>query len=220
MDNFTGLSLSQASNDIAEYHKAAFANRHRIWEAYEYLFTELSEFWASPKAVEFDNTFRPQIAELLDYYDKNIAIICSNSRQSYNILARANGAPILEDDGTYYIGEDGRYPISFPVDDFPSLLDTKNGVAGMNTQQVKNVQKIFTSKISNAVSDMDNIPMEIAFYDPDGSLQLSFANRVESIKQKIWAVLEVVTRSINNAMLNETHTLLLAKQQATESLSA
>lgn len=218
-DGFTGLSVAQAQNDMDAYAVKAFSNRHNYWLAFNYLFEELSQVWASPKAVDFDRIYRPIIADNLANFDYTIAKNYTDARDAYNFLARANGVPTIGSDSMYLIDSNGNHAQGLEVDSFPKLLDNINGIVGINDEQAKIIMSSFESKIKAALEETDEIPMDIALYDPYGNLKKSFVNRVSFLKQLVTVLMKDMTRKVEIAIEQEAHSVLLAKQQATESLS-
>lgn len=217
----TGLDLERAVRDIETFSQAASKNREEFYHAFSFLFEELSDLWASPNAKSFGEKFKREITDRLDQYDEDIAIICTNARRAYNILASQQGANTMGDSKWIsFLAEDGSYSKGQFVGNMADLLEEKNGRTGMNIEMIRLLLPNFVSKVNSALDSMSSLPSAIAFYDTNGSMQASFNDRISTMKQKIESTISSITTDLQTAMNEEENNLLLAKQQATDTMSA
>lgn len=89
----------------------------------------------------------------------------------------------------------------------------------MNIYQVKLAVEVFETKIQRVINEIDNIPMNIAFYDEDGSQAAAYANEIKKMKDKTIEMTTQIVADIKSAMETEQNSILLAKQQATQTLN-
>ena len=102
----------------------------------------------------------------------------------------------------------------------PSVKDvSENGVVGMNHAQVKLYVTIFQEGVNKFLNELDEVPINIAFYDPNGDLQASYRNEINKMRNKITEIFDSARKDIGNALDEEIDTILLAKENATDVLT-
>ena len=226
-NGFTGFDPVVAKNNIDEFWHAAVAAHEHLWATFEDLWVDLEFTWCSEKAVEFDKKynnrgtgFQRVVLEFFRACDN----IAKNARKAYSIIAKANSYSDVMFLEEYEINEEDHpteYGSGFYYEFGCNLhpAHPTNGVVGMNIMQVKLAVDVFKTKIQGVISEIDNLPMNIAFYDEDGSQAAAYASEIKKMKDKIIEMTNQIVTEIASAMENEQNSILLAKQQATESLN-
>ena len=213
MDGMTGFNPGEAKEQIEKFYYSGIVACIALYDAYYYdFFDNLYAVWASPKAVEFGIKYAP-IMQMSIYSNiemfKNIARKAGNS---YNIIATANGEN----------GIDVDLDIDFLHVNFElntSLSAERDGIVGMNFMQVKLALAAFEHSIKKYYSQLDGLPLDIAFYDPDGSQKEAYKSLIEKSKKEVTEIVNSVKADIQAAMEEEENTILLAKQKSTEILN-
>ncbi len=200
-----GLLKSQIDNFVSSARCAGID----IGVAYKNFIDELSYCWASPKAVQFWTDMTPKYEDALWKLQLLIDETAQNMVNAYNYAAQANGAGT-----TSYENEGG---VGF---DCGKLLDQRDGVVGMNIIEVRDVVlPAFQNEVKLAVDELKNLPKSIALYDDENGQQHYFSVNVDDIIQKVEENIETIVSEINGAIETETDNVLLAKQNAIESLA-
>lgn len=214
MNGMTGFNPQQVHADIQAFSDH-FYNCYDCFDtAYVDLFLALSETWASPRAVEFSNTYAPKCYELLQKLGTEGEGNVKRVKQAFLAVASANGYPgDFKDDGL--LADD----LNYVADTYP-LQEEKDGVVGMNIQAVVNeIIPEFERNIQAGIKEVESLPDSIAFYDADGSQQAAYSGTIKRVASELSTMAEEVKTAIINATNEEENQITLAKQQATETLS-
>ncbi len=209
-EEFTGFDVSGARNNISKFYE----EMDRIcWKMEGDLTTYCSELhstWCSPKAVEFNSQLDKMWAANQMVYNTCYAIV-ENAVRAYNVIAQSNGM-------------EGWYP-NFPketvnsaVNDPYYLVESKNGVVGMNVMQVKLSTDAFKKAVEDYKNSLDNLPTEIALYDPDNLQKGTYKIELTKAKETFTDTIQKVLDGIMGAIDTESQTILLAKEKSVDSL--
>ena len=76
-----------------------------------------------------------------------------------------------------------------------------------------------TTESSKCISALDSVPLNVAFYDPNGELAFAYKDALEKIKEKITETTSSIEKAVNTAMTEELNTILIAKDSAAETLN-
>lgn len=212
-NGWTGLNPGLAWRNIADFTEKGIAAAEEYNKAIAFLFEQLYFTWCSPKAVEFSNL---QTTKLYGTYKAIYLHICDISRnavRAYNIVASANNATRIN-----YTPQDFNYA---GESQYTKLLENKDGVVGMNINLVENyILPEFDSKIKNALHQIESLPKAIALYDDETGQQHAFSTGVSALISSASEIISSVESTIQTSIKEEQNTIKLAKEQATQTLSA
>ncbi len=214
MNEMTGFNPEQAKNDIMNFYGNGQTAKMALVHAFEDLYSDLKEEWASDKAVEFDNKHRSTINETISTFRNSINKICQNACNAFDEIASKQGVPGCGLASILDSASDSTFEYQFAV-----IYYNKNGVVGMNIEAVNNTLEVFDSKIAAFVELVDNLPLNIAFFDPDGSQAKAYKSLIDNSKSKVLEEIEAIKNDIKTAIVTEQNNILLAKQQATDTLA-
>ncbi len=211
-EGMTGLNPGQAKQNIENFYSSAMHAGEELSNAFSDLLLNLSNSWASPKAMIFGESCDAQGSDLLNNYYTAIYSIAKNAEHAYNVIASAHG-------GEGYISVNISNEGHVESLGGRSFKAEKDGVVGMNIALVKVDLDAFDISMNKFYSSLDSIPMEIAFYDTEGTQLASYRNAIAKCKNDAKTAAESVRKEVQAAMETEQNTILLAKQQATETLN-
>ncbi len=216
MDGITGFdpdkSKSYINDFVDRYDQIAF----EFGNALSNMLIELSTKWYSPRTTGFWNESRYRVSNIVNLFYSTRKTILVNVFASYNCLARANNYPTTED----YYSEKVRNIVSSELEELEFKEASDTGAVGMNTMLVKNViLPVFTKTIDVCYQSLDNLPMSIAFYDPEGEIQAKYKELISTLRENLKKEVEVVMRALTYAIEQEADNIEIAKQNATDALS-
>ncbi len=219
-EGFTGLSPEAATEQLTNFKSLFDGASYLYWNGYNDFAKELSTKWYSPKAVEFNRLTSIVMTELNDTQYRVLGTILRNATSSYNILMRANGLTDNHLEGDYQdyfeSSEHDWWNKEFSIE---FKEEGPNGEVGMNTLLAKMLVSEFQKKIDASYIAFDELPLDIAFYDPDGALKQAFRDLINNYKQVIQEKLKEIIDAVNEAMDTEIENITIAKNEATEVLS-
>ncbi len=220
MDGMTGFNPEESLRKIKEtvdaLERALGSGYQRACEDFFY---KLQKKWYSPRAIEFGKKFIPLLKEVIKDSRKLVQSLYINSMEAYNKLATANGYPRAE--LNQIVDPDFLYEVT--LEDFgqhPGFEDNYYGTVGMNVLHVKEILNKFIADVAFAKKDLTEVPVGVAFYDPEGAMASAYKTEVEKLAGKISESLEGISKEINSAMQEEENTVLIAKDNATDTMSA
>ncbi len=219
-DEMTGLNPEQAKQQLDTFHDAiddAMSDMH--W-TYERFARELSTKWYSPRAKEFGDKTDVIMSNYIREMYRVLYTILNNAVASYNILAMSNGLGSSRLDAKYdlYPNDDGlpwynsEYSIHFEE-------VSPSGAVGMNVLLVQTLINVFNEQMQKSANALDDIPIDIAFYDPDGTLKQTFKDLIMKFKDNYINQMKEIIAMIKDAMNEEINDITIAKQQATDALT-
>lgn len=217
MADMTGFNPDVAKQELNAFKNYGNEIYHKSIDAYEIFNYALYDSWCSPKAVEFqENHFKKIVA-----IPENIHIVYTqiyrNATDAYNIIARANGWPTIDlsDQNSWT----SHYAESLRAD--RKLREAnENGVVGMSVANVKLARGIFLDEMKAVIELMNETPMNIAFYDPDGAQQAAYKNEIQTRVTNMNEVIDAAMAALDSAMETEENTILLAKNEAAGTMAA
>lgn len=221
MSEITGFNPEQAKRNINDTTSALYKIMDEYASTSFAFFLDLSIKWASPKAKEFGDKYQPMVKDAaLDIYKLEFSL-SNNSIAAYDALATSNGYPTFR-------GDNGPYETSVMImnEELDYLESDKlfkedfYGTVGMNVLQAKEILANYSANVNSLVQSLGDVPVEIAFYDPGSEMASAYRNAVEKIKEKILSTTQSIETDVKSAMEEEVDTILLAKQNATDTLSA
>ena len=221
MADITGYSPAQAQQDINNFTEAYQAADIILQNAMGDFVDELSTKWYSPKAVEFWHFYVAERTILLTLITRTEWTILSNSVASYNILAKSNGAATM--DNPYTTWASSTNPMLFTSSrgdpTFKEVSD--NGAVGMNTLAVKSMLiPLLVEGVNRSIEAFMDLPTNIAFYDPAGELQAKFKELIKNMVEQIRTQMGNILDKLQTDLEDEVENITLAKEAATDTLSA
>ncbi len=221
MDGMTGLNPEQAKETISKFEdEMATFRQMLIRDAFEFLENELSKKWYSPKAVEYGKELNKKVF-YLNYDIKHYTqLIGKNAIASYNILAAANGISGIDNyfnESNLINGVHGN--VYNPHNKNIFMEESPSGDVGMNVTLVKNVLQLFMDNVDKALRQLDNVPLNIAFYDPNEELKHRFNKLIVSLRNETIELASSARDNVMHDMEQESDNIRIAKQEATEALT-
>ena len=218
MSDFTGFNPGVARNEITNFYRMMNTIENDYYLGAYYLFMNLRDIWCSGKAIEFYNNNAQKTMDLDNEFINEINRITSKAIEAYNKMALANDSMAFNDPlvpTNLDANKDYDAESCFPI---LNSSDPNSGIVGMNVKEVENELNTYLSSMNKVVASLDDIPTEIALFDPDGTLQDAYRSLIDKMKGKIPERINTVKSDIQNAIKTEQDTTVLAKQQATEIL--
>lgn len=218
MANFTGFDPEQARTQIIDFFNQVCDLANNFYDKGTKLFVNgLQTAWCSPKAKEFSEKHFAKLANInsnLAQLGKNIAI---SAVQAFNYVASSNGTAGIYIDGI----ENGfQAPTDTERWDFLPLKEiSDSGVVGMNHQNVKLLVSLFKDSVNNLINGLNELPLDIAFYDPDGEMKASYKQEITNMVNTITEEANSVYADIDAALETEVNTILLAKDNAVSTMA-
>ena len=211
MEAFTGLNIGKVDYDF-ENLAHEFSD---LFYAYEgtmnHLFDALNTYWASPKAVEFSNTFIPKIKGLIGNVEKEFLHIQEGAINAASHIASANGLCYAH--GLYYFN-------MIDIERVTACKESLDGQVGMDIEKVEDALNTYSGECQTVLERIDSLPEGIAFYDPEGKMVGAYNKNIKDMKVKFTDLFDGITSAINNAITTESATIFAAKQKATETLNS
>lgn len=213
MEGFTGINIESAHSQIEVFAEMGSSASLELTNAIDSFFDDLSTKWASPKAVEFSGMYRVSLCDLRDELNITLKHKIHGCNDAAASLANANGATWTNVDNPFENYAGGVF-VGTP------LKEEIDGVVGMAVDNVKVIRDIFKTQMEKVTGILSEIPKTIDFYSPDGSLVTTYATGIESINSKMSELISSTLTSINTAIDEESDNVLLAKQNASDTLAA
>lgn len=217
MDGITGFSPEEAKSNIYSFQTASDDVYSAYISANKNLFDDLYYTWCSTNAVDFYLRFSSVIEETATMLVNSLTAIVTNAERAYNIIAREHGwenmSSLSDEYHPYATGE-----VSIELKELRKI--NESGVVGMNIKLVQMSLDIYAKHMNEVITDIDNLPMNIAFYDPEGAQMTAYKETISKVKERITLELDVIDKEIKSAMETETDNIMLAKQQSTQILNA
>ena len=219
MDGITGYSPVEAAEEIAAFYGAVLNLEIDFHERGAWTFmTTLEKIWCSPNAVEFGKKHFQTLYNLATNIKTVGKNICINAVAAYNIVARSNGASTIN--ASEFTSDD----LASPDISEPSTFTLKDvsdkGVVGMNYSLVKLAVSEFKNQVEILIHGLNELPMDIAFYDPSGELKAAYKREIALMVEKIETEAKSIYADIDAALETEINTILLAKEDAAETMAA
>ena len=216
MANMTGFNPEAAKQQLEEFKEYGKNICNKASDVFDVFNAALAESWCSPKAKEFQRDYLQRLA----IFDDNILTLYNQIYRSavdaYNTIAAANGWPSMAQDtqgfwSKYYAGQG----VSTAMKEA-----SENGVVGMNVANVKLARSIYLDEMKKIVDQMNETPMDIAFYDPEGAQQAAYKNEIQTRITKMNEDINEAMAAIDSAMETEENTILIAKDSAASTMAA
>lgn len=214
MSEMTGINIDKATSDLNNFRDAADAIVSKLAEASNTFADVIIHNWASPKAKEFAETYTYKLIDLFVKPKEVFNRLLEDAAIAAYRMAKTHGADF----------DSSRY-IALPTTMFYGYgsLDevvevSPNGETGMNIPVVSEALTAFEASVNEALAEMDTLPQDIAIYDESGDIRATFADRVNSAKEKANAVVEPIKDSVNASLSTETDAVITGVQTTTEAM--
>ena len=197
MADFTGLNPLVAQSNISEFEDQGLVIYYNL-SYYNKLFIDsLASVWFSPKAVEFGATYVPKIynaEEETKVLVNNTIVDCV---AAYNAMAESQGIASCPDTHIGIVDKSNQGTNA----NYEHIKDISgDGAVGMDVEKVRAYQEEYRNNINSIKGELDNFPLSIAFYDPQGELLAAFTNQVKHIKEELDRIYEDMAASITAAL--------------------
>ena len=217
-NGWTGLDSVRARDNIKEFTNRSVEAENMLLDANLHFFENLRKYWTSPKAVEFRNTYVPKFERLIESYDRNAREIIKSAEIAFNTMAYSQGIVGMDINGYEDSFPFGRFEGSAFIDFFNEKND--NWVSGMNIAVVETqIIPTYIQEFGSAKQLLNEIPTNVALYDPDGSLNSSYANMVNGFINDMSMLYNDMLNSVNKATKEEILILDIAKKQSLDALN-
>ena len=215
MADMTGFNPEAAKQQLEAFKEYGNTVYKKTIDAYYNFFDSLKDNWCSPKAVEFTRNY---LFTLHAFSHNMITLyrqIYRSAVDAYNIIARAQGSSVmpLEDQG--------------PFNSYTSTMGgevlkeaNENGIVGMNVANVQLARGVYLDEMKAVIQLMNDTPMDIAFYDPDGAQQAAYKNEIQTRVTDMNEKIDEAMAALSSAMETEENTILIAKDSAASTMAA
>jgi len=219
MDGITGFNPTAAQDKIDNLYETLEKTMLTFRDGSVNFLDSITRSWYSPKCVEFGYRTSGIFKNIIYEYGKMWNTIMRNTVAAYNVLARANECPSFEYSASgleYWCGE-GNVSIHY-ADVMPSFeSEGPGGEVGMNTTLVKAViLPKFKADLSKFYTALDETPLDIDFYDPNGELKAKFKELIVKFKEFVTEKTNEVVAKLEELLTTEIDNIEIAKEQATD----
>ena len=174
----------------------------------KYLFDELSNYWASPKAVEFYNEYSERYYIIIDEMYKKYYRLCQNMVDSYNSLAFAMGSDVITKN--YQIEN-----VVKDIDELTQLNLNANGIEGMSCEIVsETILPSFRTRISYVYDLISSISNYVVFSDIKGHSIEEISIPIVTYKNTIENLIGEFCQNADKSITEQIELLNIAKTEA------
>ena len=213
MADFTDFNPERAQVDMNNLTELCNVSRVQLINTFGEFLTEVPELWASPKALEFGNTYVPRLCDIYVTYCTNMNKIMHDVAQAIDIVAAAHGASSR--------ARDNVNDFSTSSDWINNFKEEKDGNVGMNIILVKRRLDVLKEQVDKFYELMDAITtLNMALYDPDGAQQAAYKELLRNFKEEMDQAIADITTTINGAVETEENNIRIAKESAASTMSA
>jgi len=213
MDGITGLNPQVAQLDLEEFTRSMYYVQEELYDEFLQMMWDLSLNWFSPKAVEFGSNYIPRLSDLLNSIMTRADHIRQMATDAYNNLATSNGIGAI--DSFYPETRTGNY---FTNTTFKEAGDS--GVVGMDVEKVKGtIVPNGYHGIKAALAKFDDVPLTIAFYDPDGEMKAKYKTIINMLKMDAMNLVNEIVRTIMTALEEEQAIIVASKEEAANAMN-
>ena len=207
-EGMTGLNPTQAKIDIEETQSAIKNVASMLNDSGRELFETLEKNWCSPVAVEFSNKYSGKLYEVTVTNIEHAADkIATMAKEAYNELATAHQIGLLD-------VEEYSYPSIYTYFGKLMSVDAENTV-GMNVEKVKAAMIDYQKGVNQALEALDEVPTNIALYDPEGEVQSTYTSTINKVKEDLNSTVNAMMTELENNTNTETNTVIHAAEKTT-----
>ena len=211
MANFTVLNPKEAESQIDDFWCQATRLGQDFYRAATEFYVTLFNYWCSPKAEEFGNMHLRDLMFIWIKIDNMANEIGDKATLAYNAIASANGLPGIDTTGL------GEY-ITEPEGSFKLYSSFEDGSVGMDHKVVQKCIDYIEEKRKVLVDGLNNLPLDIAFFDPDDAQKTAYRGIITKTIETINGIVDDVIGTLKSALETEIQVVIASSQSASEEL--
>ena len=211
MADFTGYTPYEAKTTIQMLENVLTNAYIALGDAFNVIENEVSEYWASPNAVQFANNYVPKFNEFKRLFVENGNSMISNIVQAVNYMSMANGSSFSIE----------AIELKF-VETTSNFKEEIDGVVGINVDKVINlISGDFESNLSKFYYMCEELKtLDIALYDPEGTLRETYRSFLSSFERDLNETVHSIYTALKIAIDNETNNIKIAKESAADVMAS
>lgn len=218
MAGFTGFNPSAVQSNVIAFEDTGTIIYNDLTYYNKLLIDSLSKVWFSPYAVAFGTEYTPILYRsqaLVKQLVNNTIVDCVSA---YNAIATSNGYPTYADGHTKIGLED--YAPNGTNEGYLDMQDiSPEGVVGMDDKKVTAYMQEYKNYINTVLTELDQFPMNIAFYDPNGELLAAFQSQITNIKETLETNFRSMEATISSRLDEEAKLVVEGARTAAGELS-
>ena len=166
------------------------------------------------RRIYLDNASTTYVSsEVLNEIADSSGEIREDATIAYNQLATSNGIGTIED-----FHHQKSMGVFFTNTNFRDVGD--GGVVGMDVENVKgNIIPNGYRNAKTALNKFDEVPMSIAFYDPEGEMKARYKTTINTLKIHIMNIINELVRSLMTSLQEEQVKIETAKAEAADAMN-
>lgn len=214
MDGITGFNPTELDKQIATLMDCHLSFCLSFSSARLTYFNSLTKTWCSQKAVEFSKEFFLDFENCFIDVSNAFYALADKMQAAYNAMATANGAPTIDkytDEGAEEHATESEFVLK---------PESESGDVGMNKQQVQYATDFFVEDVNSIIEHLNDMPVNISLFDPDGSMQATYNATVKTMTDEITALLNVLNGKLNTSIETEIENVTLGVNQSVSILSS
>ena len=224
MADLTGLNPTLAKAQISDFYDTGYA----IGEDFEMncvrpFLREMGTAWYSPKAVEFWSVHMYDILVSVLTYSDMLNNVCVKATNAYNKLASSNGLPSItdtkfsEERNSRELWNDGSLGLTELSIYFQEA--SPDGTVGMDVPKVRSLISTLKQGAKKFAMNVEELPVTIAFYDPDGTLQETYKGLVRAGVAEVLKSIISMSADMDAAIQEEENAVVAAKESAASTMA-
>lgn len=200
MSDFTGINIDEVTTNLDNFKTEIDSIINDFNTSFTTFNANLWNYWASPKAVEFNT----KLINIGNAYNETVINL-------YEILFAAGSAAaeMAKSNGATFNNQYTDLPKDKLLTQCYGLVSEIDGVTGMNIFRVKWTTDDFKDQMANLVTKLNGLPTTFGLYDPEGLLQSSYTRLIGKTAQVVEAAINDSMAIINDALENETNEITL-----------
>ncbi len=208
-DGWTGINIGSVVKELDTFKGRMKEILTNYTDAFDLFNDELYRLWASENAVSFNDYIYKMawIKYSIDYTGNDILVSAANAAK---IMAQHNGASLTYDARRYMYSMGPHYK---------KLVDSQNGIRGMNIPMAKYSLDTFLESVSNVINMLNDLPMNFSLLDPNGELLTQYQSMVKKLIESIQSRIEESKSKLNEAFETEQLKVTMGKEQAEQTLA-
>ena len=223
MSEITGLNPTLAKQQIDDFYQTAteIGNDFHMNRLLPF-FENVGKVWYSPKAVEFWNVHFYDLLLAVETYNDAVHNVCVKATAAYNRLATSNGLPGIgetdfgEEVNSRALWAEGSLGLTEAGIYFQEA--SPDGIVGMDYQKVNDYVDRLKEDVRVFVDKVEALPVTIAFFDPDGSLQELYKGLIRAGVADVVKSVITMSSGIKSATQEEINAVVAAKESAASTL--
>lgn len=216
--DYTGLDVAQAKEQIYNLYDQGKRLANDFSSAEEEFWLKLSRQWQAPNAKLFQTDLAAPLYNISLTALKALFEVCRDAVIAYNNLAQSLGSPTI-DDG-YFTDSNPDKPNDKHPGGGVGLSDGGGKAAVMDVDGVELTNLWFREQFDALIKGFNGLPMNIAFYDPDGSIAASYQTRIKDAATEVETLSNKVYSRLDEEIANYRQSVNTGKEQAVQSFTA